>query len=160
MIQLNGADAGAAVTNAAGQPSLSMFVTMIVRGQLCGISALSIRDIIVTPKMTLVPLAPPEIAGSMNLRGRIVTAIDLRRRLNLPPRECGEAGMSVVVEHQGELYSLVVDSVREVIEFDDQRMEPNPSTLAATWREFSMGIYRLQSELLVVLNTARVLTIN
>ena len=137
----------------------SMFVTMTVRGQLCGIPVLSVRDIIVTQKMTRIPLAPPEIAGSMNLRGRIVTAIDLRRRLHLPARDSGEAGMSVVVERQGELYSRVVDSVREVIEFDEHQIEANPPTLAAGWREFSSGIYRMASELLVVLNTERVLAI-
>ncbi|HEX3575613.1 MAG TPA: chemotaxis protein CheW [Rhodopila sp.] len=148
------------VAAVADSPSDSMFVVMTVRGQLCGIPVLSVRDIIVTQDMTRIPLAPPEIAGSMNLRGRIVTAIDLRRRLDLPAREPGLAGMSVVVDRQGELYSLVVDSVREVIELSDHRLEPNPPTLAAAWREFSSGIYRLQSELLVVLNTERVLAIS
>lgn len=138
----------------------SMFVTMTVGRQLCGIPVLSVRDIIVTQAMTRIPLAPPEVAGSLNLRGRIVTAIDLRRRLQLPPRGDGKPGMSVVVERQGELYSLVVDTVQEVIEFDADRIEPNPPTLAAVWREFSTGIYRLQSDLLVVLNTERVLAIN
>jgi purine-binding chemotaxis protein CheW len=148
------ADAGVRERQAA-----TTFVTMTVRDQLCGIPVLSVRDIIVTPSMTRIPLAPPEVAGSLNLRGRIVTAIDLRRRLNLPPRSDGLAGMSVVVERQGELYSLVVDSVREVIEFELHKLEPNPPTLAAAWREFSAGIYRLQSELLVVLNTERLLAV-
>jgi purine-binding chemotaxis protein CheW len=152
--------AQSAVFEVAGRPAASMFVTMTVRGQLCGIPVLSVRDIIVTQAMTRIPLAPPEIAGSMNLRGRIVTAIDLRRRLGLPSRDSGQPGMSVVVERQGELYSLVVDAVREVIEFDEHQLEPNPPTLGAAWREFSTGIYRLQSELLVVLNTERVLAIN
>ena len=160
MIHTGGSGAGKTVSDATNRPSDSMFVTMTVRGQLCGIPVLSVRDIIVTQDMTRIPLAPPEIAGSMNLRGRIVTAIDLRRRLNLPSRDNGQAGMSVVVDRQGELYSLVVDTVREVIEFDNRQLEPNPPTLAATWREFSNGIYRLQSELLVVLNTERVLAIN
>ncbi|MDR3535121.1 MAG: chemotaxis protein CheW [Acetobacteraceae bacterium] len=144
----------------AEQAASSMFVVMTVHGQLCGIPVLSVRDIIVNHNMTRIPLAPPEIVGSMNLRGRIVTAIDLRRRLNLPPRDDGQAGMSVVVDRQGELYSLVVDSVRDVIEFDERRLEPNPPTLAAAWREFSTGIHCLQSELLVVLNTERILAIN
>src|SRR6202012_4002688 len=78
----------------------------------------------------------------------------VRRRRRGEP---GQAGMSVVVDRQGELYSLVVDSVREVIEFNDRQLEPNPPTLTAAWREFSTGIYRLQSELLLVLNTERVL---
>ena len=144
----------------AERQSAATFVTMTVREQLCGIAVLSVRDIIVTRAMTRIPLAPPEIAGSLNLRGRIVTAIDLRRRLGLLARDDSQASMSVVVERQGELYSLVVDSVREVIELDGQRLEPNPPTLAAAWREFSNGIYRLQSDLLVVLNTERLLAIN
>ncbi len=68
--------------------------------------------------------------------------------------------MSVVVERQGELYSLVVDAVREVIDFETSRLEPNPPTLVAAWREFSAGIYRLQANLLVVLNTERLLSIS
>jgi purine-binding chemotaxis protein CheW len=160
MIPGENAAADSSVATTAESPSESMFVVTTVRGQLCGIPVLSVRDIIVTQDMTRIPLAPPEVAGSMNLRGRIVTAIDLRRRLDLPPREPGLAGMSVVVDRQGELYSLVVDSVREVIELSDSRLEPNPPTLAAAWREFSSGIYRLQSELLVALNTERVLAIN
>jgi purine-binding chemotaxis protein CheW len=139
--------------------AVSTFVTMTVCGQLCGIPVLSVRDIIVTQAMTRIPLAPREIAGSLNLRGRIVTAIDLRRRLGLPDRERGQLGMSVVVERQGELYSLVVDTVREVLELDDAQFELNPPTLAAAWREHSTGIYRLKSDLLVVLNTERVLAI-
>lgn len=146
---------GDAASHAAGV----MFVTMTVRGQLCGIPVLKVRDIIVTEALTRIPLAPPEISGSMNLRGRIITAIDLRRRLNLAPREDGLAGMSVVVEHQGELYSLIVDTVREVIALDDNLMEPNPPTMAAGWRELSNGIFRMAGELLVVLNTDRVLAI-
>ena len=142
-----------------GRVSASAFVTMTVRDQLCGIPVLSVRDIITTPAMTRVPLAPPEIAGSLNLRGRIVTAIDLRRRLQLPPRPSGQPAMSVVVERQGELYSIIVDSVREVLEFEDGQLEPNPPTLAAAWRDFSSGIYRMQSDLLVVLNAERVLAI-
>lgn len=147
------ASAGAAAAHAAS------FVTMTVRDQLCGIAVLSVRDIIVTRAMTRIPLAPPEIAGSLNLRGRIVTAVDLRRRLGLLARDAGQPSMSVVVERGGELYSLVVDQVREVIELDGQRLEPNPPTLGAAWREFSRGIHRLQSDLLVVLDIERLLAI-
>ncbi len=136
----------------------STFVTMTVGGQICGIPVLSVRDVIETQKMTRVPLAPLEIAGSLNLRGRIVTAIDLRRRLDLPSRDGSQVRMSVVIERQGELYSLMVDSVQEVMDFSDQRLEPNPPTLRAKWRELSVGIYRLNSDLLIVLNTERVLS--
>jgi purine-binding chemotaxis protein CheW len=146
-------------TTTAGRAS-STFVTMSVHGQLCGIPVLNVRDVIASPDMTPIPMAPPEVAGSLNLRGRIVTAIDLRRRLRLPDaRSDGRVTMSVVVEQQGELYSLIVDSVREVVELDADNLEPNPPTLAAEWREVSAGIYRLQSDLMVVLNTERVLAV-
>jgi purine-binding chemotaxis protein CheW len=156
---MSGSSAAAGGTGVLERQAASTFVTMTVRDQLCGIAVLSVRDIIVTPTMTRIPLAPPEVAGSLNLRGRIVTAVDLRRRLDLPPRTDGAPGMSVVVDRNGELYSLVVDTVREVIEIDVSRLEPNPSTLAPSWREFSTGIYRMQNELLVVLNTERLLAI-
>ena len=143
----------------AGRAS-STFVTMSVHGQLCGIPVLNVRDVIASPDMTPIPMAPPEVAGSLNLRGRIVTAIDLRRRLRLPAgKDNGHATMSVVVEQQGELYSLIVDSVREVVELDADNLEPNPPTLGAAWRDVSAGIYRLQSDLMVVLNTERVLAV-
>jgi purine-binding chemotaxis protein CheW len=137
----------------------STFVTMMVHEQLCGISAQNVRDVIVSPAMTPIPLAPPEVAGSLNLRGRIVTAIDLRRRLGLQTAAPGSNTMSVVVERQGELYSLIVDNVREVVDLDKAGFEPNPLTLAPAWRDVSAGIYRLQSDLLVVLNAERVLAI-
>jgi purine-binding chemotaxis protein CheW len=135
------------------------YVTMTVHGQLCGISVLRVRDIIITPAMTRIPLSPPEIAGSLNLRGRIVTAIDLRRRLDLPARNGGDPGMSVVVERQGDLYSLIVDTVREVITIADHLIDPNPPTLASAWCAFSGGILRLKTELLVVLDTDRLLAL-
>lgn len=147
------------MSTTAGRAS-STFVTMSVHGQLCGIPVLNVRDVIASPAMTPIPMAPPEVAGSLNLRGRIVTVIDLRRRLRLPAaRSDDRATMSVVVEQQGELYSLIVDTVREVVELDADSLEPNPPTLGTAWRDVSAGIYRLQSDLLVVLNTDRVLAV-
>lgn len=140
-------------------PSGSTYVTMTVGGQLCGIAVTNVRDIIETRAMTRIPLASPEIIGSLNLRGRIVTAIDLRRRLGLSPHEKGQTRMSVIVEQEGGLYCLVVDSVWEVMNFDDQRLEPNPPTLGSKWQDLSAGIYRLPSELLVILDTERVLAV-
>ena len=74
------------------------FVTLTVADQLCGVPVLGVRDILAEQAITRIPLAPPEIAGSLNLRGRIVTAIDLRRRLRLPPAPAGQPRMSVVAE--------------------------------------------------------------
>lgn len=128
------------------------FVTIYVGNQLCGIPVLKVRDVLGPQKITRVPLAPPEVAGLLNLRGRIVTAIDLRRRLGLEARPAEDKGMSVVVEQHGELYSLMVDSVGEVLNLPAASFERNPATLDPLWRRFSEGVYRLDAGLLVVLN--------
>ena len=93
----------------------------------------------------------------LNLRGRIVTAIDLRNRLGLEPLEGDKQSMSVVVEHKEEPYSLQIDSVGEVLSLDDQLFERNPVTLDPRWREVSRGIYRLEGELLPILDVDKLL---
>ena len=95
---------------------------------------------------------------ALNLRGRIVTAIDVRRRLGLPDRPSNEAGMNIVVEHGGELYSLIVDSVGEVLTVDADTFERNPATLDPQWKSFCKGIYRLDGNLLLSLDVANLLT--
>lgn len=135
------------------------FVSMTVGGQLFGIPVLTVRDILKPQRITRIPLAPPEVAGSLNLRGRIVTAIDLRARLGVPARAPDQPAMSVVVDQEGELYSLLVDQVGEVLRLKDTDFEANPPTLDARWRDFSDGIYRLNESLLVVFNVARLLNI-
>jgi purine-binding chemotaxis protein CheW len=134
-----------------------VYVTLTVAGQLCGIPVLGVRDILAEQPITRIPLAPPDIAGSLNLRGRIVTAIDLRRRLNLPAPEGDKKRMSVVAEQGGELYALQVDQVSEVMSLDAKLFERNPPTLDRNWALFSDGIYRLDGRLLVILNVARLL---
>lgn len=134
-----------------------VYVTLTVAGQLCGIPVLGVRDILAEQPITRIPLAPPDIAGSLNLRGRIVTAIDLRRRLNLPPPAPGDKRMSVVAEQGGELYALLVDQVAEVMSLDSALFERNPPTLERHWALFSDGIYRLDGRLLVILDVARLL---
>ncbi|WP_144186963.1 chemotaxis protein CheW [Elioraea rosea] len=135
------------------------FVTLTVANQLCGIPVLTVRDILGVQQVTRVPLAPPEVAGSLNLRGRIVTAIDLRRRLGLPAPEASAKPMSVVVETAGEFYSLLVDQVGEVLALDDEAREANPPTLDSRWRSVSLGVYRLQGQLMVVLDVDKLLDI-
>lgn len=133
------------------------YVTMTIADQLFGIPVLQVQDVLGHQRITRIPLAPPEVAGSLNLRGRIVTAIDVRLRLNLSPRLKGKSGMSIVVDLRGELYSLMVDSVGEVLSLSNDDFERNPATLDPRWREVSTGIYRLNGQLMVVLDVPRLL---
>ncbi len=133
------------------------FVTFTINGQLFGIPVLQIQDVLSSYRITRIPLAPPEIKGSLNLRGRVVTAIDVRIRLGLPARPEGAESMSIVAESEGELYSLLVDSVGEVLALSQSAYERNLPTLDAKFRAFSNGIYRLDGQLLVVLDVNRLL---
>ena len=132
------------------------FVTFTIANQLFGIPVLKVQDVLSSHNITRIPLAPPEIAGSLNLRGRIVTAMDVRLRLGLPPRD-RKGSMSIVAEHGGELYSLMVDSVGEVLALKGSAWERNPPTLDPKFRDYSLGIYRLDGKLLVVLDVNRLL---
>lgn len=133
------------------------YVTMTIADQLFGIPVLQVQDVLGRQRITRIPLAPPEVAGSLNLRGRIVTAIDVRLRLGLPERSQDMSSMSIVVDHKGELYSLMVDSVGEVLSLSPDTYERNPATLDPRWRELSNGIYRLNNQLLVVLDVSKLL---
>jgi purine-binding chemotaxis protein CheW len=139
-------------TSTIGSEDHRDYVTMSIGSQMFGIPVLNVQDVLGSQQITRVPLAPPEVAGSLNLRGRIVTAIDVRLRLGMPKKEEGKPPMSVVVEHEGELYSLLVDAVGEVLSLNMKDYQRNPPTLNARLREFSDGIYRLNGALLVVLS--------
>ena len=134
------------------------FVTAVIDGQLFGIPVLSVQDVLGPQALANIPLAPPEVAGSLNLRGRIVTAIDLRKRLGMEPAD-REKSMSIVVDHHGELYSLLIDEVGEVLSVPMQNYERNPATLDPRWRDVSQGIFRLDGRLLVILQVQRLLDI-
>lgn len=136
------------------------FLTFTIAGQMFGIPVLKVRDVLKHRALTRIPLAPPEIAGALNLRGRIITAIDVRRRLRLPLREDGRSAMSIVVEQGGDVYNLIVDSVGEVLRLPTSKFEPAPPTLDARWREVSEGIFQLDGSLLVILNADRLLSID
>ena len=131
------------------------YVTLTIAGQWFGIPVLTVQDVLGPRDVARIPLADPVIAGSINLRGRIVTVIDMRKRLALPPRPADKPGMNVVVEHGGNLYSLLIDAVGEVMEVPGDKYEKNPATIDPLWREFSEGIYRLKNQLLIVLNVEK-----
>jgi purine-binding chemotaxis protein CheW len=135
------------------------YVTMTIADQLFGIPVLQVQDVLGPQKITRIPLAPPEIAGSLNLRGRIVTAVDVRLRLGLSGcTKHAKKDMSIVVDYQGELYSLLVDGVGEVLSLAAHDYGHNPATMDPHWRAVSAGIYRLQGSLLVILDVQKLLS--
>ena len=142
----------------AAEATTTDYVTFTVADQLFGIPVLKVQDILVPDKIAPVPLAPPEVRGSINLRGRIVTVIDVRTRLGLPESRGEEVqGMGVTVETGHDLYTLLVDSVGDVIGLSPDLYESNPSTLDQAWMEFADGVFRLEGRLMVVLNTEHLL---
>ena len=138
-------------------PAMTTLVTLSVGGQLCGVPVEDVRDVLHVQAITRIPLARPEIAGSLNLRGRIVTAIDLRRRLGLAPALPDSPCMNLVTEHEGDLYALQVDGVREVVSLAADLLEPNPPTLPRAWAQHSAGIFQMPDGLLVMLDLGRLL---
>jgi len=136
-----------------------LVLTLTVGGQGCGVPVLLVRDVLGGQSITRIPLARPEIEGAMNLRGRIVTAVDLRRRLGLPPRPAGAQPMSVVVDQAGELYAMLADAVGEVIPLSAEERAPNPPTLDPLWREVSRGVHGRDGQLLILLDVERLLAI-
>ena len=133
------------------------YVTATIGGQLFGMPILRVQDVFMPDRMTRVPLAPPEVAGVLNLRGRIVTAIDMHCRLGLGKRSQDRSPMAVGIEFRGESYGLIIDSVGEVLNLADSTREPNPVNLDPHLASVSAGVHRLDKQLLVVLDVDRVL---
>lgn len=141
---------------------LDDFVTFHIADQMFGIPVLKVQDILQPEYIASIPLAPPEVKGSINLRGRIVTVIDVRVRLGLKPKAAKDSGkgMGVTVEHGHDLYTLLVDRIGDVMGLSGDNFERNPATLDPKWREFSVGVYRLEKKLLVVLDIERLLNLS
>lgn len=131
-------------------------LTVYVDGQIFGIPILQIQDVLRHQSVTPVPLSGEEIEGALNLRGRIVTAINIRKRLGLADLN-EDKRMSVVVEYEHELFSLIVDKVGDVLRLDTEDFEKSPATLDETWLGVSLGIYQLEDELLIVLDVPKLL---
>ncbi len=142
-----------------GNEELEDYVTFVIKDQMFGIPVLGVQDILSPDRIASIPLAPPEVKGSINLRGRIVTVIDVRVRLGLEKRESDAESMGVTVERNNELYTLLVDKVGDVVSMSSDLYESNPGTLDPVWREFALGVYRLEGRLMVVLDVERLLEI-
>ena len=147
------------MTTENAQQNLTEYVTAMVGGQLFGLPIVRVQDVFIPERLTRVPLAPPEIAGVLNLRGRIVTLIDLHLRFGLGKGGDGDSSMAIGVESRTESYGLLIDSVGEVLKLDDAAREPNPVNLDQRLARVSAGIYRLDGQLLIVVDVDRVLDI-
>ena len=145
------------MTNETHDENVIEYVTVMIGDQLFGLPISRVQDVFMPDRLTRVPLASLEIAGVLNLRGRIVTAIDMRRRLGLPPRSDGRPPMAVGIELKGESYGLLIDTVGEVLKLADETREPNPVNLDQHLARVSAGVHRLEGQLLVILDVDRVL---
>lgn len=135
--------------------STQQFCTFSIDAQYFAVPVQQVQEVIRYQEMTRVPLVPAVIRGLINLRGQIVVAYDLRRRLGYPEWPAGKKPMNVVVRADGETVSLLVDEIGDVIEVDGSCADQPPETLRATMRELVRGVYKLKDQLLLVLDTEK-----
>ena len=138
---------------------LSDYVTFTTAEQIFGLPIDCVQDVFKPSRITRVPLAGPEIAGVLNLRGRIVTVVNMRARLGLPKNEDGKPAMAVGVDLRGESYGLLIDQIGEVLKLPDDSREENPVNLDPRMAKLAGGVHRLDGQLMVVLDVDRVLEI-
>jgi purine-binding chemotaxis protein CheW len=141
-------------------PQLTDYVTFTTADQIFGLPIARVQEVFRPARITRVPLAGAQIAGVLNLRGRIVTAIDMRSRLGLQAREEGLVPMAIGIESCGESFGLLVDTLGEVLRLSDSDIEANPVNLDRRLAGVSTGGHRLDGQLLVVLDVDRVLDVS
>jgi purine-binding chemotaxis protein CheW len=137
--------------------AVAEYVTAVIGGQLFGLPIARVQDVFMPERLTRVPLASSEIAGVLNLRGRIVTVVDMRARLSLPKADDGQLPMAVGVDQRGESYGLLIDQIGEVLRLPDGSREDNPVNLDPRMAKLAGGVHRLDGQLMVVLDVDRVL---
>ena len=135
------------------------FCTFHLDNLFLGIEVLKVQEVIRTQEMTRVPLAPRAVRGLINLRGQIVTAVDLRERLGLAPLADGRHPMNVAVRTDEGAVSLLVDEIGDVLDTDEDTYEGTPETLSAQARELIRGVYKLPERLLLILDTEKALAL-
>jgi purine-binding chemotaxis protein CheW len=137
----------------------TQYATFFVDSMFFGVDVLKVQEVLRSQEMTPVPLAPKVIRGLINLRGQIVTAIDMRQRLSLPPRSGETQPMNVVVRSDEGAVSLLVDEIGDVIEVETSRFETPPINMPTAQRHLVEGLYKLDGRLLLVLNTEKTLEV-
>jgi len=136
-----------------------VLVTMYVGEQIFGLPVSIVRDILVPECIFNIPLAQRDVAGFINLRGRIVTVVDMRKRIGLPSEAArnGKHRLCITVEHGNELYGILVDRIGDVMELSRNIFEPVPSTLSRAWKEYCDGVYLIEGKILILLDADRFL---
>ena len=137
--------------------AVAEYVTAVIGGQLFGLPISRVQDVFMPERVTRVPLSSAEIAGVLNLRGRIVTVIDMRARLGLARADDGKPPMAVGVDLRGESYGLLIDQIGEVLRLPEASRAENPVNLDPRMAKFAGGVHRLDGQLMVVLDVDRVL---
>ena len=133
--------------------------TFFLQDLFFGVEVEKVQEVIRYQEMTRIPLSPKVVAGLINLRGQIVTAIDLRRQLELPARDAGQLPMNVVIRRDDGPISLLVDDIGDVVEVEEESFENPPDTLEARRREFLSGVYKLKDKLLLLLDTEKAVSV-
>jgi purine-binding chemotaxis protein CheW len=135
------------------------FCTFFLDGLFFGVEVLKVQEVLRCQPMTPVPLASPVVRGLINLRGQIVTAMDLRRRLDLPERAAETKPMNVVVRTGEGAVSLLVDEIGDVVEIADDIFERPPETMTGVARELVLGVYKMKERLLLILDTDKTICV-
>ena len=152
-----------ATPSAASKPGSRLgdqYATFAVEDLFFGIDVLRVQEVLRYQQMTSVPLAPDVIAGLINLRGQIVTAVDMRRRLGLPDRPSGQLPMNMVVRADEGPVSLLVDEIGDVLQPEADAFEPAPENTTPAARELIRGVYKLKGRLLLVLDPDKTLEVD
>ena len=140
--------------------SSDQYCTFFVAGYYFGVEVVKVQEVFKYQKMTTVPRATSVIRGLINLRGQIVTALDLRHRLELEPRDEGNVPMNVVIRSNDEVTSLLVDEIGDVVTVTDEAFEDSPETLHGIGRELIRGVYKLDGRLLLILDVEKAMDVN
>ncbi len=140
--------------------TVQQFCTFYLDNLLLGVEVRQVQEVIQYQAMTRVPLAAAAIKGLINLRGQIVTAIDLRRQLQLPERAAGRPPMNIVIRTDEGAVSLLVDEIGAVLEVSAEQFEHPPATLHGTARAMVRGVYKLKEQLLLILDTEKALALD
>lgn len=133
--------------------------TFALDSLLFGVEVVNVQEVLRYQEMTKIPLASSMVRGLINLRGQIVTAIDMRARLGLPPLRDGQQPMNVVLRTSDGVVSLLVDEIGDVLELNGREFERPPETLSGVFRDVVLGVYKLEGKLLLLLDVERIIAL-